>query len=95
MTISRNQSLLLKYGITEEDYYSLLKAQKGICKICGNPPCSKDHPANKDNKYYLHVDHDHSDGRIRGLLCNACNNGLGRFKDRIDLLQKAIEYLKR
>ena len=43
----------------------------------------------------LHVDHDHVSGAVRGLLCYNCNNGLGRFKDDIQTLQKAINYLKK
>ena len=43
----------------------------------------------------LHVDHDHKTGKVRGLLCYNCNNGIGRLKDSIDLLQKAIVYLSK
>ncbi len=92
---TRNHHLIRKYGITEEDYFNLLEAQEGVCKICSNPPSSRDHKANKEGMFYLHIDHDHTDGRVRGLLCTNCNNGLGRFKDRIDLLVKAAEYLRK
>jgi len=40
------------------------------------------------------LDHDHSDGRVRGWICDSCNTGIGRFKDDISLLEKAIIYLK-
>lgn len=89
----RYANIEYKYGITEEEYYELLKKQKGVCKICGNPPSKKEHRKNKKNEYYLHVDHCHTTGAVRGLLCNNCNSGLGRFKDRIDLLDKAKDYL--
>lgn len=39
------------------------------------------------------IDHDHVTGNIRGLLCNGCNKGLGLFKDDVNILQKAKEYL--
>lgn len=77
---ARRQHLRIKYGITEAQYDALLQAQNGKCRICGT--------AGK-----LHVDHDHGTGRIRGLLCHQCNVGLGHFRDRPDLLTKAIEYL--
>jgi hypothetical protein len=58
----------------------LSKIKKG-CWICGN----------LDTRICL--DHDHKTGKIRGLLCNNCNRSLGLFKDSVDLLKKAIEYL--
>jgi hypothetical protein len=42
----------------------------------------------------LSIDHCHNTGKVRGLLCDHCNKGLGLFKDNIDYLNKAIEYLK-
>lgn len=53
------------------------------CEICG-----------KDIIDTLHMDHNHSTGKFRGLLCKKCNLGLGNFNDSPELLQKAIEYLK-
>lgn len=72
-----------KYGVTEEAYNALFQAQNGRCKICR---------LNSPKK--LSIDHDHTTGRIRGLLCQSCNVGVGMFKDDVDLLAKAIEYLK-
>lgn len=43
----------------------------------------------------LHVDHCHTTGKVRGLLCYNCNSGIGRFKDNVEVMQKAIEYLNR
>lgn len=59
--------------------------QGGACKICGEP-CTSGRS--------LAVDHCHKTGRVRGLLCGQCNNGLGRFRDRPDLLLAAIAYLE-
>lgn len=74
-----------RYGISSEEYDILLETQNGVCKIC-KQEC--------DTGRRLCVDHCHATGRIRGLLCNACNTGLGSFRDSIKLLSKAIGYLE-
>jgi len=73
-----------QYGITKDQYDSLLKSQSNGCKICGN---------NNENNRALAIDHCHKTGKIRGLLCGNCNRGLGQFKDNKELLSKAIKYL--
>lgn len=78
---------LKKYGMTKEDFNTMLDQQGGVCKICRNP--------NLQQKVRLHVDHCHKTGIVRGLLCAHCNHGLGRFMDDVILLQSAIEYLSR
>lgn len=65
----------------------LLEAQDNRCAICGT-----DEPGGRGDGFV--VDHCHSTGRIRGLLCSACNTGLGLFKDNAETLAKAIKYLK-
>ena len=80
-----NRHLMRKYNISIEEYEKLWQSQGGKCKICGNPVAGKKK---------LAVDHCHAKGNIRGLLCENCNRGLGMFKDNIDTLNKAIEYLK-
>ena len=80
---SRKRNLKRAYGITVEEYDALLELQGGVCAICGNPP----------DRSRLSVDHNHSTGQIRGLLCNSCNVGIGHFRDSQDLLAKASEYL--
>jgi len=74
---------LKKTGVTDEQYQTQLLKQQGVCAICGNG-CSK----------ALAADHNHETKEFRGLLCNACNRGIGYLKDDITLLQKAIDYLK-
>lgn len=74
-----------RYGIKREDYKELYQKQKGVCAIC-REPCRK-------NKR-LSIDHDHSSGKVRGLLCASCNRGLGMFLDRPASLRKAAEYLE-
>lgn len=78
--------LLRDYGLTEDQYQKLWDSQRGLCKIC-NTELS-------EAKRRAHVDHDHITGRVRGILCANCNRGLGAFKDSINLLTIAIEYLK-
>jgi hypothetical protein len=73
-------------GVSEEAYASMLEAQGGVCAICGKPETSK--------RGSLSIDHDHATGRVRGLLCHACNIGLGNFRDTEAILRGAIEYLK-
>ena len=80
---SRRQTLRL-YGLRLPDYTRLFEVQGGVCSICQIPPNSGG---------VLSVDHCHSTGRVRGLLCNACNSGLGHFKDSLSSLASAAEYL--
>ena len=72
--------------MTVERYEQMLSEQDGSCAICSMP-------VNK-NGTRLCVDHDHKTGKTRGLLCHNCNTAIGRFEDRIDLLESAIEYLR-
>jgi hypothetical protein len=58
-----------------------LEAQGGLCLVCEERPAE-------------HVDHDHATGKVRGLLCFGCNGGLGQFRDRVDIMRNAIEYLE-
>jgi hypothetical protein len=83
----REGHLRRKYGIDQESYLQRLAAQGGCCAICEKPAESE-----RDGK--LRVDHCHSTGKIRGLLCDSCNVGLGKFGDNIDSLTVAIMYLR-
>ena len=74
-----------KYGVTKDFLIGLYEAQQGKCAICGNEPSSK---------RALHVDHNHETGKVRGLLCHGCNVALGSFKEDVNTLNKAIEYLR-
>lgn len=82
----RRGELRRKYGISLVEYKALQKQQNGVCAICGQPESFAARS--------LCVDHDHADGRVRGLLCDNCNRGLGAFKDREDWLARAIAYLR-
>lgn len=73
---------LKNFGITEEIYAQMLSDQDGKCAICGGPP---------DGRWKkLAVDHCHTSGEVRGLLCMVCNTMLGRFEVRQD---KILHYL--
>lgn len=50
--------------------------------------------ATRHGTFSLHIDHDHETGKVRALLCHACNKGLGQFGDSIERLEQAIVYLK-
>lgn len=77
----REASLRAAYGIGVEDYERMYAEQEGCCAICATYLSS------------LVVDHCHTTGRVRGLLCTHCNVALGGFRDRADLLHAAASYL--
>jgi hypothetical protein len=72
-----------KHGLTFSGFYEMLRKQGGVCAICG---------LTNGNKR-LAIDHDHSSGKVRALLCTKCNTGLGAFRDDVNLLMKAVGYL--
>jgi len=85
----RGYELKRAYGMTVEDYAKMLEKQNGVCAICGKPETHV-----KNGKIaMLAVDHCHSGGHVRGLLCVNCNLGLGYFKDDAGRLESAIRYL--
>jgi Autographiviridae endonuclease VII len=90
--ISRASHLRLAFGLTLEDYDSLLKAQGGKCAICGAEESWA--KSSGDGSRLLCVDHDHSTGRIRGLLCAPCNNLLGMAREDATRLRRAAVYLE-
>lgn len=83
----KNSNLQKHYGISLGDYENQLTDQSGGCAICGRGP--------EAFQRAFAVDHDHATGKVRGILCPDCNRGLGGFHDDVDLMAKAIEYLKR
>lgn len=84
---ARKKLLWSRYKITPEDYDKLLLTQEYKCRICS---IHQEATAIKR----LHVDHCHTTNKVRGLLCENCNRGLGMFQDNVVNLQQAIEYLK-
>ncbi len=84
----RKNSLKRKYNVTVEWYEAQLEKQNGKCMICGAAESGGISPT-------LHVDHNHKTGQVRGLLCRPCNTGIGLFKEDVNLIEKAIEYVNR
>lgn len=92
--IPRKQSsykLMSLYGITTDEYQKLLDKQNGVCAIC-----NKEEKAKSNGGYTksLAVDHCHTTGKIRGLLCQDCNLGIGKLRDDVALIEAALNYLK-
>lgn len=80
----KNDKLKHRYGISLVEYEQLVRNQNGLCQICGQE---------NSNKRSFHVDHDHTTGKIRGILCSKCNICLGLVNDDIEILTNAINYL--
>ena len=81
----QHQTIKYRYGIDITEYDKLFKQQHGKCAICGKPPA----------RTKLGIDHNHNTKKVRGLLCNKCNRALGYFDDSIQILQKAVKYMKK
>lgn len=84
----RNDQLRKNFGITRADYDAMLAAQGGGCAICGGQQTTK-------GKNELSVDHCHTTGMVRGLLCNKCNQALGLSDDEPGRLRMMADYIER
>ena len=84
---SKNNHLQRKYGITLDDYNRMLEEQNHQCATCGTTE-----PGGKHNIFA--VDHCHTTGKVRGLLCKNCNIALGLLGDDVELMDKMINYLE-
>ena len=82
----RNQLLVKNFGITLDQYNVILEKQGGVCAICLKH--------SEKGKRSLALDHDHRNGKIRGLLCRFCNQAIGQLDDDVDRLIRAIKYLQ-
>jgi hypothetical protein len=71
---------LWRYSLSVAEFQKLLKQQKGLCALCLKRPAET-------------IDHSHTNGKVRGLLCYRCNSGLGAFEDSVTLLEEAVKYL--
>lgn len=75
------------YGLTLEEYDEMLVRQSGRCAICKTKQCF--------TGFRFAVDHDHTTGAIRGLLCRRCNQVLGQLGENPQLFEEAANYLRR
>jgi len=69
------------YNITKQEFEEMKAKQNGMCAICG-----------RENNNLV-IDHNHKTGKVRGLLCTACNVGIGLLQDSVDILTIAIKYI--
>lgn len=81
---TRQYNLQCIHGITLEDFDVMLAKSGGRCELC-----------KEIFQFTPQIDHCHTTGKIRGLLCKTCNTGLGKFQDSVEQLQKAIQYLQK
>jgi hypothetical protein len=79
---SRHYHLRRRYGIGAADVDRMIAEQGGMCPICRK-------------RAAVHVDHDHATGKVRAIVCELCNGGLGQLKDNPELIRNAIAYLER
>jgi hypothetical protein len=86
----RSKHLAKKYGITLEQYNAMHEAQGGTCKICLRPPSAMGFKRRKG----FAVDHCHTTGAVRGLLCFRCNRALGQLEDSPELLRACAAYIE-
>ena len=81
----RKNALRRKYGITEQDFDRILHDQGQVCAICG--------ASETEHAVKWHVDHDHNDGVVRGILCQRCNQAIGLLGENPQVASRAATYL--
>jgi len=89
---SKGYKLKASYDLTMENYNKMLIEQNGVCAVCKNPENTK-HRSGCTNR--LSVDHNHTTGKIRQLLCTRCNSLIGMSKENISTLLAAVDYLRK
>lgn len=81
-TRKRNQNYRYRYGISAQEVDRRITLQNGRCAICGK-------------KKRLNVDHNHTSGEVRAMVCHLCNVLIGHLENHPVLVEKAEEYLQR
>lgn len=90
---ARKDRLLRVFGLSEANYEQILYSQEGVCAICRLPERALSRFTRLPRR--LAIDHDHTTGIVRGLLCYNCNSLCGLAHDDVLRLQAAIDYLQR
>lgn len=89
---SRYGHLRREYGLTPQQYDELLEQQTGVCAVCECPETKLDHRTKRPRQ--LAVDHCHETGQIRGLLCQDCNQALGKLGESVERVKRLLHYLE-
>ncbi len=89
--IMKSIDLKKRFGISLEEYQTMLDSQNYVCAICTRPERTVDHRTKQVRS--LAVDHCHSTGKIRGLLCSDCNMALGLLQDNEDTMKNMLSYI--
>ena len=89
---ARAYNLRRNYKLTHEQYEAMAQSQGYACAICGKHVSAM--PVHSNQLGYLHVDHDHKTGVVRGLLCNPCNAALGLLRDDCTVVHALLAYLQ-
>lgn len=89
---SRQWALIKKYGLDNLDFECLWYAFKGKCGICLSNLIFPEERKGQSRRVAV-INHDHRTGKLRGLLCNSCNKGLGLFDDSIENIKRTLDWL--
>lgn len=92
--LARSNHLVSRYGITSEEFDEILARQNFRCATCKRTKEEWMNESRKGAPSQWQVDHDHVTGKVRGALCHACNIGIGKFNDDIEVIQNVIDYIK-
>lgn len=82
--IKRRKRTLTQYGLTHEQWESMFASQGNCCAICKSSTTAR---------FGWATDHNHSTGKVRGILCSSCNTGIGQMQDDSELLRLAANYI--
>jgi hypothetical protein len=89
--MQRKYNLKKSFNLSIDEYNVMYAKQNGVCAICNQVETT----VRLGKVQNLSVDHCHTTGKIRGLLCNSCNRALGKFKDDVVILRNAVSYLEK